>query len=161
TISALSNEPYLGGGYILLGAVKNELLVDPRYSIVGVSDPDKLLNEIVSLCRDSFNIPVRPEIKVISYQSRTSILLVHVPEANPHDKPVYIKSKGLEKGAYRRIGSTDQMCTRDDIHLLYQFRARRKYDETLVDRCSLEDFDPKAIQAYREERKLVKPDAAE
>ena len=47
------------------------------------------------------------------------------------------------------------------MDLLYQLRARRKFDETSEDRASFEDFDPKAIQAYRFERGKIKPDAPE
>lgn len=65
TICAFSNEPGLGGGYILLGLTRNDL-GDSRYSITGISDPDKLQNEIVSICRQSFNVPIRPFLEVVS-----------------------------------------------------------------------------------------------
>jgi ATP-dependent DNA helicase RecG len=159
TVSALSNEPDLGGGYILLGITKNDEN-EPKYIITGVSDPDTLQNEIAGLCRQCFNVPLRPTLKVIPH-SQGNILLVYIPEANAHEKPVYIKNKGLEKGAYRRIGSSDQICTREDLDLLYQLRSKRKYDETPEERASLEDFDPKALEAYRFERKRVKADAPE
>jgi ATP-dependent DNA helicase RecG len=159
TVSALSNEPDLGGGYILLGLTKNDA-AEPKYLITGVSDPDTLQSEIASLCRQNFNIPIRPTLRVIPH-SLGIILLVYVPEAQAHEKPVYIKSKGLDKGAYRRIGSSDQICTREDLDLLYQLRSKRKFDETPEERASFEDFDPKAIQAYRFERKRVKADAPE
>lgn len=159
TVSALSNEPDLGGGYILLGITKNDKN-EPNYIITGVSDPDTLQNDIAGMCRQCFNIPIRPTLKVIQH-SQGNILLVYIPEANAHDKPVYIKNKGLEKGAYRRIGSSDQICTLEDMDLLFQLRSKRKYDETPEERASLEDFDPKALEAYRFERKRIKADAPE
>jgi ATP-dependent DNA helicase RecG len=43
TISAFSNEPDLGGGYLVLGLRKNELgSPNGRYSVVGLENPDKI-----------------------------------------------------------------------------------------------------------------------
>src|SRR5579863_8594372 len=58
TVSAYSNEPDLGGGYILLGIVKNGEALDSKYVISGISDPDKLQNDIASQCKQCFNIPI-------------------------------------------------------------------------------------------------------
>ncbi len=160
TVSAYSNEPGLGGGYILLGITKNEETRDFKYIVTGIIDPDKLQIEITSQCRQCFNFPIRPIIKVIPHP-QGCMLLVYVSEANAHEKPVYIKSKGLDGGAYRRIGSSDQICTREDLDLLYQLRSRRKYDETLVENASFADFEPQAIKQYRHERARIKPDASE
>jgi ATP-dependent DNA helicase RecG len=160
TVSAYSNEPGLGGGYILLGITKNSETRDFKYAITGISDPDKLQNEISSQCRQCFSLPIRPIIKVIPHP-QGCMLLVYIAEANVHEKPVYIKSKGIDGGAYRRIGSSDQICTREDLDLLYQLRSRRKYDETLMENASFADFEPQAIKLYRYERERIKSDASE
>ncbi len=160
TVSAFSNEPGLGGGYILLGIVKNEEARDFKYVVTGISDPDKLQNDIASQCRQCFNIPIRPILKVISHP-QGSVLLVYVPEANSHEKPIFLQSKGVNEGAHRRIGSSDQICTREDLDLLYQLRAKRKYDETLIEGASFSDFDSQAIKLYRHEREKIRPDARE
>lgn len=65
TVSALSNEPDLGGGYILLGVSRNELSEEPRYHITGIQDPDKLQRDIVHQCRQCFNLAIHPTLKVI------------------------------------------------------------------------------------------------
>jgi ATP-dependent DNA helicase RecG len=160
TVSALSNEPDLGGGYILLGIIKNEDPEGPQYIVAGIPDPDKLQTEIASQCRQCFNVPIRPMLKVVPHPQGCA-LLVYIPEANAHEKPVFIKAKGVDEGAYRRIGSSDQVCTREDLDLLYQLRSRRKYDETLVESASFADFEPQAIGIYRFEREKIKSDAPE
>lgn len=160
TVSAFCNEPGLGGGYILLGVAKNKDAREPRYIIRGVNEPDNMQQQIASQCGDSFNVPIRPVIKVIP-NAQGTLILVHIPEADVHEKPVYIKSKGLDHGAYRRIGSTDQACTREDFDLIYRLRTKQKFDATQLEEASFEDFDPTAIQAYRTERKRIKSDAAE
>ncbi len=160
TVSAFSNETDLGGGYILLGVVKGKETPDSKYEITGIRHPDQLQNDIASQCKQCFNIPIRPILKVILHAQGT-VLLVYVPEVNSHEKPIFIKAKGLEGGAYRRIGSSDQVCTREDLDLLYQLRSKRKYDETLVENATFEDFEPEAIKRYRYERAKVKADASE
>ncbi|HMQ17480.1 MAG TPA: transcriptional regulator, partial [Phycisphaerae bacterium] len=42
TVSAFANEPDRGGGYLLLGATRDENALFPDYVIVGVSNPDKI-----------------------------------------------------------------------------------------------------------------------
>jgi ATP-dependent DNA helicase RecG len=160
TICAFCNEPGLGGGYLILGLTKNHPGVTPHYQVTGVIDPDKLQNEIVSLCRQNFSISIRPIIEVIQHP-QAILLLVYIPEAEPHEKPVYIKSLGLDKGSYRRIGPADLLCTKDDLDTLYQLRSRRNFDESSIEEASYDDFDPQAITAYRELRKDVKPSAQE
>ncbi len=58
TICAFSNEPRMGGGYIFLGIQEK----DEVFAIRGVNDPERVQNEAASLCRSSFNIPIRPKI---------------------------------------------------------------------------------------------------
>lgn len=87
--------------------------------------------------------------------------MVFIEEVSRHDKPVYIKKKGIEKGAFRRIGSSDQVCTREDINYLYRLHSEKNYDEILIENASFSEFDPKAIEQYRNERKKVKSDAVE
>lgn len=148
TISAFSNEPDRGGGYLLLGACRKEGALFPDYEAVGVAHPDKIQADLATQCRDAFNVPIRPDIRVEQHADKT-VIVAYIPEAAPHEKPVYIKGKGAHKGAYRRIGSTDQLCTDDDIALFYQERGQQSYDETALPSTSLDDVDLKALHEYR------------
>jgi ATP-dependent DNA helicase RecG len=159
TICAFSNEPGLGGGYLLLGLVKNEH-DSPRYEISGVKDPDKLQCEIVSLCRQNFSIKIRPIFEIISH-SEGPMVLVYIPEAEPHQKPVYILNRGIEHGAFRRIGPSDLTCTREDRDMLYQLRSRKKYEEMPMEDATRKDLDKGAVEAYRKIRKEISPHAKE
>jgi ATP-dependent DNA helicase RecG len=160
TISGFCNEPGLNGGYLVLGLKKNETNSPPRYIVSGVSDPDKLQSELVNLCRQNFSIPIRPAIDVILHPEG-SVIVAYIPEAEPHEKPVYIKSRGKEKGAFRRIGPTDQVCTREDLDLFNRLRSQRKFDETTINNASWKDFDLQAIEAYRRRRNEINPNAKE
>ena len=160
TVSAFSNEPDLGGSYILLGISRDEDSKEPKYIITGIHDPDQLQQNIASQCRELFSTPIRPVIKTISHPHGI-VLLVYISEANSHEKPIFIKKQGVDAGTYRRIGSSDHLCTREDIDLLYQLRSKKKYDEMFVENASFLDFEPEAIQRYRYERAKIKSDAPE
>ena len=160
TVSAFSNEPDLGGGYILLGISENPTEDEPKYLITGVQDPDKLQRDIVHQCRHCFNLAIQPTLKVISHLQGT-VILVHIPEAQGHEKPVYVQTEGIEGGTYRRIGPSDLLCTRDDLDLLYQLRSKKRYEETTVESATLNDFYPLALKEFRHQREKIKPGAAE
>jgi ATP-dependent DNA helicase RecG len=97
------------------------------------------------------NRPVRPEIWTELVDGK-ALVCVYVPEAQPGDKPVFIQNRGLPRGAYRRIGSTDQRCNEDDLLVFAQNRQHQSYDQTLVPDARLEDLDPDAMALYRKER---------
>jgi len=163
TISAFSNEPDRNGGYLLLGVRRTEpgLFGEIQYDIVGVPNPDKVQSDFATVCRNVFNVAVRPQMIVHHTGDGKNVVVAYVPEAARQDKPVYIESRGLPKGAFRRIGSTDQQCTDDDVQLLYQNRTHHTFDETTLPECAIEDIDPNAIAEYRRNRLQSSPTAAE
>lgn len=162
TICAFANEPNRGGGYLLLGVGVAEEVLFPecRYEIVGVSHLDQIQADLATKCREVFNVAVRPVVSVEAINGK-SVLIVFIPEAQPQEKPVYIKAKGLAHGAFRRIGSTDQRCTEDDIALFHQLRTHQTFDETTVMGATIEDLDAQAMQEYRRARAQVNPNATE
>ena len=161
TISAFSNEPDLGGGYLILGLRKNEDGSSKnRYSIVGVDDPDKIQCDLASVCRSAFNIQIRPQVSVELVDGKV-VIVVFIAESFCRDKPVFIKKYGEEKGSYRRIGSSDQRCTSEDLDLLYQLRRQRPYETEVFPDASWEDIDPNALEEYRKLRAQIDSKASE
>lgn len=160
TVCAFANEPGLGGGWILLGAVRDDLSLFPSYSIEGLENPDKICADLATQCRNMFNSPVRVEITTERLNDQT-VVCVFVPEAQPQEKPIFFKAQGLPKGAFRRIGSIDQRCTDDDLALFYQGRQADTFDTSLVPDTELEDLSPEAIEDYRKSRAKSNPDAEE
>ena len=160
TICAFANEPHLGGGWLLLGVAPDEQALFPGYAVEGVPHPDKLSADLASQCATTFNRPLRVEIRTETLAGEP-VVVVFVPEAAPQDKPIYFKATGLPKGAFRRIGSTDQRCTEDDLETLYQSRQRESFDTGLVSGAELDDLDDDAIADYRQARADANPDAEE
>lgn len=160
TVCAFANEPGLGGGWIVLGAVREDLALFPSYEVEGIANPDKTTTDLATQCREVFNVPIRVDISTEHIHDK-NVVIVFVPEAQPQDKPVFFKAQGLPKGALRRIGSTDQRCTEDDMAVFYQGRQQESFDASVVQDATLEDISKEAIADYRQSRAEVNPDAEE
>lgn len=104
---------------------------------------------------------IRPEMSLERVNDKT-VLVVFVPEVDVTQKPVYLKATGLPTGARRRIGSTDQRCTDEDLWVLRgASQPVQGPDMGVVPDARLEDLDPQAITEYRRLRALVNPQAEE
>ncbi|MBU1720793.1 MAG: putative DNA binding domain-containing protein [Bacteroidetes bacterium] len=158
SVCAFCNEPGLGGGYILMGVAQDVTALFPQYKISGVQYPDKFQRDLATQCATMFNSPVRPRVEVEKIAGKI-VVKVWIDELPQRQKPVYFKTEGLPSGAFRRIGSTDQHCTEDDMHVFYQ--GSESYDQTPVTGAFIEDIDEAAIKRYRTLREKVNPSAEE
>lgn len=156
TICAFSNEPGIVEGYILLGIAPADLFGD--YRVEGIRDIDKVQRDIASQCATMFNIPIRPLIKVEEIEGK-AVLLIHVRELTPSQKPLYFKAQGLPRGAYRRIGTTDQHCTEEDLERFYS--SSDAFEKIVQHDADMSDVDEVAIERYRFLRSKVNPMAEE
>lgn len=158
TVNSFSNEPGLGGGYILLGLEQEEHSLFPSYVLVDLEDTDKLQLDLSSQCASMFNVPIRPDIKVEMIDGKR-VISVFVSELPDAQKPVYFKNEGLPRGAYRRIGSSDQRCTDDDLFIF--FNNDDSFDNSIIQNSSLDDISDEAIEMYRTLRAKVNAFAEE
>lgn len=162
TVIAFANEPGLGGGHLLLGvdcAVNDK--GDTRYWAEGVPDPDKVQKDLATQCASMLSTVLRPEMAVERVNGQT-LIVVFVPEADPSQKPVYLQATGLPKGAYRRVGSTDQRCVDEDLWVL-RGASQPAFgpDMALLPDARMDDLDPNAIAEYRRLRAQANPQAEE
>lgn len=102
TISAYSNTE---GGKIVFG-------VTPEGKRISLNrdELDQLQQEIASLCSNAFNVAITPVILC-----RDEMLIVEIPPVAAPLRPVYSRSKGMYKGTYIRVGSSNYMATEDWI----------------------------------------------
>ena len=143
TVCAFSNEPGLDGGTLLLGVRKVEELFT-FYEASGVGDLDKLINDLASGAASVFNVPVRLNI-VAEKVGDANVIRVDVPEAHVSQKPVYLKNLNLPRGAMRRIGSSDQHCTQDDLIAFFHSKANEPHDTHVVSDVTFSDIDLDAL----------------
>ena len=160
TLCAFVNEPNMGGGWLLLGVVREEMALFPGYVVEGIEHAERVGADLATQAAGMFNQPLRLDIRTELLDGKV-VLVVFVPEAAPQDKPIYFKAQGLPRGALRRIGSTDQRCTEDDLVALYQARQVESFDAGLVPDATLDDLSPEAIEDYRVARREANPDAEE
>ena len=158
TVCSLSNEPGLGGGYLLLGVAENEDSDGDPYLLEGVLDPDKVQRDFSSQCASMFSIPIRPELSVETVRGK-KVVVAFVPEVPPAHKPVRFKNEPLPGGAWRRIGSSDQHCTEED--LVEFFHPEDDFDASVVHGTGMKDVDETAVQRYRTLRGKINPAAEE
>ncbi len=162
TVCAYSNEPDLGGGYLLLGVEKEEITESlfPEYVVTGIpaERSDKIQSDLASQCGDIFNRPVRPQINVETINNKL-VIVVFIEELSSEQKPLYFKNRGLPQGAYRRIGSSDVKGTEDDLSIYFQ--SNDSFDSSIVKGASLDDLSDDNIQLYRKLRAEINPLAEE
>jgi len=159
TICSFSNEPAAGGGYLILGVAPGDDPDVQRYYVSGITDTDKMQQDIASQCNTIFNVPIRVEMNVEKLADK-NVIVVFVPELSHKQKPLYFKKDGFPKGAYRRIGSSDEICKDVDIPLFYS--DERTYEQTVIEGSSVEsDVDENAIERYKTLRGRINPAAEE
>ncbi len=160
TICAFANEPGLQGGVMLLGVTRNEDDLFGGYEVCGIQQPDQTSADLASACSSLFNSPIRPRITPVPIGDKV-VIVVEVNELSGSEKPLYFKRQGLPKGAWRRVGSTDQRCVEEDLGIFYSQKEREPFDIHIFHHATLEDLDPDAIEHYRKLRANVNPDAEE
>ena len=159
TVCAFANEPSLGGGYLLLGAARTGFRDGlPVYEPENIEDPDKVQNDLITQCSSMLNMRIRPQIETEIVDGKT-VIVVKIDELPESQKPVYISSRGLPSGAYRRVGASDQKCTEDDMRVFYS--SAESFDSTVVKGATLDDIDENAVAYYRKLRANVNPNAEE
>jgi len=145
TVSAFSNT---AGGTLLLGVAQRA----DQFVVAGLVDVPKIQHDLAAGLRDVMNVPipaqVEPLILPVVGEERV-ILRVYVPEALPYQKPIYIRSAGLDKGCYKRVAGEDMPCTEDDLARFFQARSLISPDMTPVPMARREELDPTQVRAFR------------
>ena len=164
TVCAFANEPGLGGGYLLLGVDEPDEDHD-TFCPCGVSDVDKLLNDLQANCRDQFEQAIAVQADIAMLEGH-KVIRVFVPELDPAAKPGTFKgrfdSKNKRKtGVWRRGLNSDYECTQAELEPLLLAKSGLGYEQVLLPDAEWDDLDPDAIALYRSLRAKVRPHAEE
>ena len=116
TILAFTNT---AGGTIVIG------IQDRTKEVVGVMNALQEEERLSSAIADNVAPLLVADIEIHSYRNKELILL-HVPHAAG---PYYLRSEGVEKGAYVRFGSTNRKADVEMLASLKLFATNRTYDE--------------------------------
>lgn len=134
TIIAFANT---AGGKILIG------IKDKTKGVVGLNDPVEEEMRLANAIADSIEPLFTPDIHVASWRNK-EFLLIHVPHSIG---PYYVKSKGLKKGTYIRLGSTNRLADAAILAELERLGENECFDEMQASGCSIKDLDLEAIKA--------------
>lgn len=159
TYSAFANS---NGGYILLGIEEKRTESDPnkRFSIQGVANPDKLIIDFWNLVNDpnkvNVNLLTDNDVQAIALDDK-QIIVIHVPRADYHLRPVFINNNPLH-GAYRRNHEGDYHCSDAELRMMFRDINELGNDDMLLDGYSMDDIDMQTLNSYRNHFKSGTPD---
>ncbi|WP_417347993.1 helix-turn-helix domain-containing protein [Gemmiger sp.] len=153
TYSAFANT---FGGYILLGVVEN---ADKSFSSVQLASPEKLVSDFWNSVNNHsiVNVNIFSERKVQIVESGgNQIVVIEVPRADRHDKPVYT---GVDpfSGTYRRNGEGDYRCTKDEVRAMMRDQADISQDARVMDTMTIDCLDTDTIRRYRQRMDNLRP----
>lgn len=153
TYSAFANTI---GGYILLGV---EEYKDKSLHTVDLPNPENLVNEFWDIINNrrkvSVNILSCEDVSIEEVDGN-HIIVIHVPRARRHDKPVYIDGNPLT-GSYRRSGEGDYRCTMEDVQAMMRDAEINTQDMRILEKMDLNVFDYETVCRYRSRMKDIHP----
>ena len=85
------------------------------------------------------------------------ILVITVPRAGRHQRPVYIGDSPFT-GAYRRDGEGDYHCSPDEVRAMLRDRDDTPADLAVLEGRTSDDLSPESLRQYRELRALRRPE---
>lgn len=113
------------GGRIIIG------VDDQTKAIVGIDDElrDRMYDDFPNSLYDSTSPNLIPSIYEQRYGDR-AVLIIEIPPALK--KPCFLRSKGIPKGVYLRVGSSTRVASEDYIEELMRENQRLSFDEQIV-----------------------------
>jgi len=132
TVVAFTNT---SGGVIVIG-------VDNKGVIKGITEPLKIEESLTNTISDSISPQLIPNIEIISWRNKELIVIEIFPG---NQRPYFLKSKGLEIGAYVRIGSSNRCASKEIIQELKRYSLNRSFDEEPFLETSSEGLDIQTI----------------
>lgn len=140
TLVAFANT---AGGILLIG------VEDKTRQIQGVQDPLLLEERIANLVSDKIQPKLIPDIEILPYRNMYILAVqVHLSSSRPH----FLKERGLEKGVFIRVGSTNRQA---DAILVRELQRAINHDT--FDEYPLPEFNTEAIN-FRVASELFAPD---
>ncbi|WP_426876450.1 ATP-binding protein [Glaesserella parasuis] len=165
TVCAFANEVGLEYGYLLLGVSEPDD-EHKNYWVSGVSDSDRVLDQIQTNCRNQFKVVVNIDAGMAIIENKT-VIAVKVFELDPASKPCSFLSSGKNKknftktGIWRRGLNGDYEATVDELQSIYSQKQGLSYENTFLPNVTWDDIDPEKIEEYRRLRRKVRQDSPE
>jgi ATP-dependent DNA helicase RecG len=142
TLVAFANS---AGGRLVIG-------VGDDRRIHGVADPLDEEERLANLIADSISPRLVPNIELVTVEGKTLVIVeVFLSGTRPH----YLKSEGIEKGAYVRLGSTNRQADAELVAELQRGVAGVSYDALPMSDLGKDVLDLGAVARDFEGRRAV------
>lgn len=141
------------GGTILLGIEEHREETEPsrRFTIQGVSNPDKLITDFWNLANDPNKVNVNllkdGDVQKVSVDG-VEVIAIHVPQAEYSVKPVFINGNPFT-GSFRRNHEGDYRCTKRQVKAMVRDSYEDGNDGFLLTQCDMDDIDAETLRRYR------------
>jgi len=149
--SAFANRT--GGGVLLFG-----LSESGDFAVVGVSNAQRLQEEITHLASTDMEPTLRPQFVVDEINGET-VVAVEVDEVPATQKPCFYKQAGLPSGAYLRVGNTNRQMTEYEVFGYLSSRGQPTHDEDPVADATLGDLNSELLDVYLTRLRHARPRA--
>ncbi len=135
------------GGIIVLGVAES----DGKWTIVGVSDADKMIVDIWNAAnnpqRVSANVLFNHQVYKVKCGSKV-VIVVEVPRAERTERPVYV-GRDVFRGTFRRNGEGDYHCSQEAVEAMIRDKCPETADCCLLEDMTIADLNQESIARYR------------
>ena len=142
TVVAFCNQK---GGRLIIG-------IDNDGTIVGLAE-ELITQTIEYLDKSIYEACIPPIIPAVYAQRIGEKVVLVIQVSAGMNKPYYIKSQGLEKGTYIRLGRSTMRANADIIQELQWQKQGRSYDTMPVYHASIDELDSEKFSQFLGRRK--------
>jgi ATP-dependent DNA helicase RecG len=139
TLSGFANQR--GGGILLFG-----LEEETGFRVVGVYDPQDLQTKVNEQCKQMS--PVLRPLFTMATVDGAVVVSAEIPEVEIVDRPCFYQGAGRLRGAYVRVGSSDEPMTEYEVYAYESYRLKRQDEVRPVERAKVSDLDTDALEEY-------------
>lgn len=152
TLSSFSNQD--GGGTIIFGIDESQ-----DYKAVGVYDTQDIQKKINSQCLQ-MEPEVRPILTVTEIDGK-GFVSAEIPAIDIAERPCFYRGVGRIKGAYVRVGDSDEPMTEYEIYSYEAFR-RKNHDEVRpAERADYSSLDKNKVNDFIRRLRIGKPNLSQ
>ncbi len=151
TLSSFSNQD--DGGVIIFGIDEEN-----DYKESGVYDSQDIQKKINAQCLQMEPV-VRPLFTVLERNGKCFVA-AEIPGIDLADRPCYYRGQGRIKGAFVRVGDSDEPMTEYEIYSYEAFRKKYQDEIREVRRASMRALNHNALEQYILKLKEGKPNLA-
>ena len=148
TLSSFSNQD--DGGTIIFGIDEKK-----DYKETGVYDAQDIQKKINEQCLQMQPV-VRPLLTVIEKDGKFFVS-AEIPVIDITERPCYYQGRGRLKGAYTRIGDSDEPMTEYEVYSYEAYRKKYQDDIREVSRVTMASLDQTLLDEYINQLKKGKP----